>query len=184
MWSAKSAARYACLCAGLAGSLSACRNGTRASRHDGGGSDGQDAVDVTATADIHYGICELTDTTIFRIDRTATTCTFVVLAPAGASCPSGAMISDRCFSMAGFSTDVAACDALQIPAGAVGATGAAGTFTTRVTDPAGPGGAAIELADFDLTLTFPADAGVPTSDHFAGSGCLVACLQPTAACST
>ena len=76
------------------------------------------------------------------------TCTFVVLAPAGASCPSEAMISDSCFSTAGFSTDVPSCDALHIPAGAVAATSAAGTFRTYVTDSEGPGGVAIERTDF------------------------------------
>lgn len=40
---------------------------------------------------------------------------------------------------AGISNDVAACDALQIPATAVIANSVSGTFTTHVEDPAGPG---------------------------------------------
>jgi hypothetical protein len=175
----------------LLASTSACSGGTQAGGHDGSadghdsGADGHDGdADATASENINYGICDMTSTTIFRIDRAAMTCTFVVLAPAGASCASGTMISGRCFLMAGFSTDVASCDALQIPGDAVAATAAAGTFRTYVTDPGMTGGIAVDLADFDLTLSFPADAGVPTSDHFAGSGCLVACLRPTSACGT
>ena len=191
MWGGRSVARHAWLWVALLATASACSSGTQAGGHDSGADATASDADATASDavatvsdNINYGICDMTSTTIFRIDRAAMTCTFVVLAPAGTSCPSGVMISDRCFSMAGVSTDVASCDALQIPTDAVPATAATGTFRSYATDPAGPGGVAIEVADFDLTLTFPADAGAPTSDHFVGSSCLVACLRPVGVCGT
>jgi hypothetical protein len=133
---------------------------------------------------VNYGICSMTSTTLFRIERDAMTCTFLVLAPAAdASCASGVMISDWCLTGAGISKEVAACDALQMPSAAVAATTVAGTFRTHVEDPA-PRGAAVNLADFDLTLSFPVTTDLAAGEHLVGANCLVACLKPTSACGT
>jgi len=162
--------RYAGICGSLLMWLSACSAG---------------GASPTTNDNVDYGVCSMTSTTLFRIDRTAMTCTFVVLAPAKATCAFGvAGGGDWCLSMAGVSKDVAACDAVQIPANAVAATAAAGSFTTRVEDPAGPGGVAVDLADFDLTLTFPASADLPAAEHLVGTSCVVACVRPTSSCGT
>ena len=132
--------------------------------------------DAGQTSSASYGICSANAaTTLYRVDRDATICTFVVLTPSTPSCASGVMISK----------DVAACDALQIPSDAVIATSVSGTFTTHVEDPAGPGGIAINLAAFDLALTFPPNsADLPTTQHLVGSRCVMACSRPTSACGS
>ena len=133
-----------------------------------------------------YAICSTeAATTLYRVDREAMTCTFVVLTPSTPSCPSGDMISNLCFASAGISKDVAACDTLQIPSSAVTATSVSGTFTTHVEDPAGPGGIAIDLAEFDLALTFPPiSADLPTTQHLVGTRCVVACVRPVSSCGS
>jgi hypothetical protein len=139
--------------------------------------------DASQTPTASYAICSDGATTLYRVDSESMTCTFVVLVPVGGSCPSSVMIGDQCFTSAGMSKDVAACDALQIPTTGVMASSASGTFTTRVEDPAGGGHVAVELAEFDLTLTFfPSDAGFPTSQHLVGTKCPVACTRPISYC--
>ena len=63
--------------------------------------------DAGQTSGPSYAICS-TDaaTTLYRVDRDAMTCTFVVLTPSTSSCPSGVMISNLCFASAGISKDV------------------------------------------------------------------------------
>jgi hypothetical protein len=164
---------------GACNSDAALTNGDAGRSGDAAPTDG----DASQTPSASYAICSTGATTIYRVDPEAMTCTFVVLTPSAASCPSGVMISDRCFMSAGISSDVAVCDALQIPATALIANSVSGTFTTHVEDPAGPGGIAIELAEFDLTLTFPANsAHFPASQHLVGTRCLVACSRPTSYC--
>lgn len=161
-----------------------------AARTGGDASQASDAAptdgDAGQTSSASYGICSANAaTTLYRVDRDATICTFVVLTPSTPSCASGVMISNLCFASAGISKDVAACDALQIPSDAVIATSVSGTFTTHVEDPAGPGGIAINLAAFDLALTFPPNsADLPTTQHLVGSRCVVACSRPTSACGS
>jgi hypothetical protein len=159
-----------------------------AARTGGDASQASDAAptdgDAGQTSSASYAICSADGaTTLYRIDRDAMTCTFVVLTPSTPSCPSGVMISNLCFDSAGISKDVAACDALEISTSAVIATSASGTFTTHVEDPAG--GVAIGLAEFDLALTFPPNSSdLPTSQHLVGTRCLVACVQPVGTCGS
>jgi hypothetical protein len=136
--------------------------------------------DAGKTSSASYAICSTEGaTTLYRVDREAMTCTFIVLTPSTPSCASGSMISNLCLASAGISKDVAACDALQIPSSAVNATSVSGTFTTHPEDPAGPGGIAVELAAFDLALTFPPNsADLPTTQHLVGTRCPVACERP------
>jgi len=151
-----------------------------AARTGGDASQASDAAstdgDAGQTSSASYAICS-TDgaTTLYRVDPDAMTCTFIVLTPSTSSCPSGVMISNLCFNSAGISKEVAACDALEIPTDAVIATSVSGTFMTHPEDPAGPGGIAIELAAFDLALTFPPNsASLPTTQHLVGTRCVVA----------
>ena len=140
--------------------------------------------DAGQTSSALYAICSTeAATTLYRVDRDAMTCTFIVLTPSTPSCASGVMISDLCFASAGISKDVAACDAGQIPSSAVIANSVSGTFTTHVEDPAGQGGVAIDLAAFDLALTFPPNsANLPTTQHLVGTRCVVGCGRPTSYC--
>ncbi len=58
--------------------------------------------DAGQTSSASYAICS-TDgaTTLYRVDREAMTCTFIVLTPSTPSCPSGNMISNLCLASAG-----------------------------------------------------------------------------------
>jgi hypothetical protein len=187
--------------AGALLSIAACSGGAAGGGGTTGGNGGNGGAAGGQSANVDYRVCvtldSLTSATVYRVDRSAMTCTFMLFTQDAASSPSGAFSGDWHLMTAEISGDVAACDAQQMPSNAVVASSASGTFMLGAVDPGmdmllardaapPPGGVAIPVADLDVTLTFPASADFPPAEHAVATGCFVSCLPASVpnACGT
>jgi hypothetical protein len=144
---------------GAAGSGTGGRSGTGG----GGGTSGG----------VEYSACPLTGgigrIVIYRIDRTALTCTQIGIQEGTAGCSLGLVSGVWCLARAVVSADVAACESRQNPTGPVAATAVTGTFSVTTS-----GGSGIRV-DLDVSLQFPAGGTLPETVQAQVASCNADC---------
>jgi len=161
--------------AGTAGAISAGSGGATGNAGNGGSAGtvhGGGGTTAGGAGNLEYRGCEpggaVTRITLYRIDRTAQTCTEIVIQQGGGGCALGVTSGGFCLSRASVSSSVSACEMLMPATGAVDATAATGTFTVST-----QGSLRVTI---DATLQFPGGGSLPTTVQAQATSCAADCM--------
>lgn len=156
---------------GSAGSLAGA-GGVGGVGQGGQGGGGAGAGGGGTQEQVEYRSCESTTAinrvSLYRIDRSLGTCTFVEFQQAAINCLDDLKSGGWCVSGAIVSDDVETCEDMKRPGEGVQATGGDGTFSI---------GSQPATVTADLTLEFPSSGDLPESVSIQVTNCLADCLK-------